>query len=634
MLARRSHGIWTILAACSWSFGSWAVFSFGLGTGWSPTAYGQDASTAAEARVAEDLQYLASDELQGRDVGSEGIAQAGEFIAGRFEQLGIDTKIFADSPYQEFTIPGPAVLSAAEHNGLRFTGLEGLPQPTLGVNYTPVSLGNSGEFAGPLVFAGYGITAPELDYDDYAGVDVSGKVVIVLRKEPRQNDPQSKFDGERNSQYAYFSSKELNAAVHRASAIILVNDRLTVAAAGQDLLPAVDAAGSAVTDTRIPTLYCTRSLIDPLLLRTCGKSLDMLETEIDGDLRPRSQILPHIEAAGETRIEQSQTPVRNVIGLLPGRGSLAEQFVVVGAHYDHVGMGGVGSLAPGTIEVHNGADDNGSGTATLLEVARRLAGEPATDQRGILFMAFTAEERGLLGSKYYVRHPRWPLESTVAMVNMDMVGRLEHNSLTVYGTGTAVGFEAMIERFNQTAQFRLDKQPAGFGPSDHASFYEVGIPVLHFFTGLHNDYHRPSDDIEKVNIEGMARIATMVSEAVRELATTETRPQLIQSSAVAVIDRGLNPGAASGGRAPRAILGIQLDAASDLPRVHAISPGGPALNAGLRSGDLIVQIDEQAIQTSNDLRRVLGSKKPGDQVQLQVQRGAENLNVQITLDAG
>lgn len=592
----------------------------------------EDIATSAVARISSDLQFLSSDELEGRNTGSEGIARAGEFIAERFAELGLDTQLFDGTPFQEFTIPGPPGLGALEKNTLQFTGEQlaaDMPILVLGENYTPLSLGSSASFSGGLAFAGFGITAPDLGYDDYANLDVAGKVVIVLRREPQQNLESSKFDGTRNSQYAYFSAKEMNAALHKAAALILVNDRVTAESAEGDQLLGVTAAGAALTDNQVPTFFFLRSVVEPMIQKATGKTLTELELAIDEQLVPQSMVLEGIEVQGETLIEQTQVPARNVVGLLPGKGSLAAEYVVVGAHYDHVGMGGEGSLAPGTIAIHNGADDNASGTTALLEVARRLAADTSENRRSIAFMAFTAEEKGLLGSKHYVRNPRFALENTVAMLNMDMVGRLTDNVLTVYGTGTADTFDGLIDRLNEISKFDIDKQPAGFGPSDHSSFYEVDIPVFHFFTGLHNQYHRPSDDFELINLEGMSRIADMVTGAALEISTTVARPALLKNSAYADVGRRPNRSAPT-----RAIMGVQLDRTAATATLSAISDNGPAAQAGMQAGDVILSVDAKEIPSITTLTETLGAYKPGDTVKVSVLRDGETLEVEVKLGAG
>lgn len=662
------------------------IIALAIGTHWQTQAWGgdrgdgsvADRSTAA-TRIADDLAYLASDELAGRGVGTEGIQRAAQYIAERFQGLGLETTAFDESPYQEFTIPGPAVLGGPEENMLAFSGprLEA-GAPKLSVDFTPLSLGKSGKFSGPVAFAGYGITASELNYDDYSGFDPAGKVVIVIRKEPQQAKADSKFDGTQNSQYAFFTSKELNAALHKVAALVLVDDAATAAAAlkqkqddlaravetleglkrsvppnasdererfdlrvrsieqhvaqlqdkikqgGEGGLLGVNDAGSALSDQQVPTFTCSRNLVNRLLVAGGGKTLEELEAAIDRSCAPQSFVLDSIHCVGEAKIESSHTPVRNVIAVCPGSGTLADQYVVIGAHYDHVGMGGRGSLAPGTVAVHNGADDNGSGTATLLEVARQLAATTAENRRTLIFMAFSAEESGLLGSVYYVRHPRWPLEKTVAMINLDMVGRLNNDELTVYGTGTAAEFSSQIDRLNERYRFKIMKVPQGRGASDHASFYEAKIPVYHFFTGLHNDYHRPSDDVEKVNVPGMVRISQMVTEVVREIAEAPQRPQVME------IKGSANPRRQSGSRAT---LGIRLDRAAEAaPKIVGVEDGGPAATAGLQPGDVIIQINAHAIASISDLRQALSQSKPGDTVEVTYRR--ENVAKTVAVKLG
>ncbi len=574
-------------------------------------------------RLQTDLAYLSSDALAGRDVGSEGIAKAGEYIAKRFADLGFETDKFDGGPYQEFAIPGPAALGPAEKNQLSFTGVAGLPQLKLEDNFSPLSLGSSGKFDTEVIFAGFGITAPELNYDDFAGMDVEGKVVIVLRREPQQNDANSRFNGTQNSEYAYFTAKELNASLHKVGAMILVNDAQTAEGRTGDQLMRVAEAGASLAKSKVPTIFCSRSVIDPLVQKSTGKSLTELQAEIDSTGMPKSVVLKDVKATGEVNIASKDVIARNVVGFLPGKGALAEEYLVVGAHYDHVGMGGAGSLAPGTVAIHNGADDNGSGTTTMLEVARHLSLDKSEARRGIIFMAFSGEEKGLLGSKHYVRSPRWPLEQTVAMVNMDMVGRLTDGSLTVYGTGTAEGFDPLMDKLNESSKFRLDKQAAGFGPSDHSSFYEFNIPVFHFFTGLHNDYHRPSDDFDKINIEGMQQIADMVDRLVMDLATRAERPKLLKISDIADVGRA--------NARPRVTLGIQMDTNAEAVVVQTVTEGSGAAGGGVMPGDTIIKIGDTSVANAREMRRALSSKKVGDTIEVTVKRGTEEVKLQVKL---
>lgn len=636
-------------------------------------------ATAAAARLTADLTFLASDELAGRGVGSEGIAQAGEYIAQRFKDLGFQTDAFDGKPFQPFGIPGPIGLGDPARNALslRIKGqaVEGLKP---GIDFNPLSLGGSGQFSGQVAFAGYGITAQEHLYDDFAAFDPKGKVVIVLRKEPQQDNPNSVFDGKENSQYAFFTAKELNAAMHGVAALVLINDartvELAVAKLTEDFVRAeeslqelknaaepqdpaekerwqtrlriatqsvealqskiknnagdvpmtIEAAGTPLTSETVPTFYCTRKLADQLIRAGSGKSLGDLERAIDETGKPQSVLLEGVEAKGETNLKKNDTPVRNVIGLMPGAGALKDEYVVVGAHYDHVGMGGMGSLAPGTVAVHNGADDNGSGTVTMLEVARQLSTVKSDNRRSLIFMAFTAEESGLLGSAHYVRNPRWPLENTVAMINLDMVGRLLNDELTVYGTGTAAEFPAMIDRLNSQFNFKIVKVPQGRGASDHANFYDAKIPVFHFFTGLHNEYHRPTDDVGLINVGGMQRISRMVSELAREIVEAPERPKYLE------IKGSTAPRSQSG--AGRAMLGIRLERALEAPaNVTGVVEGGPAESAGLQTGDTIVSINNNPVKNVGEFRTEMSKLKSGQSVPIGFRRGDNTQTVDVKL---
>ncbi len=572
---------------------------------------------AAIERLRADLTYIASDELEGRDSGSEGIRKAANFIVKRYEELGLKTDAFGGSPFQEFQIPGNIDVGDADRNTLAISKGDEATTLKLGEQFTPLSLGSNGTFDGELIFAGYGITAEELGYDDYADVDVEGKVVIVLRREPQQENEDSVFNGTDNTQHALFTKKIANAKAHNVAAVLFVNDVATAESdAGDGLFP-VTLAGSVPAAMQVPMLHCTRATLDPIVKEATGKSLAELEKDIDSDLKPRTQLLAGVKVAGETLVERSDIDVRNLIAVLEGSGDLADEYVIVGAHYDHVGMGGRGSLSRGTVAVHNGADDNGSGTVSILEIARRLSKMSQESRRTILFMSFTGEEKGLLGSRHYVDHPRWPLEDTVAMINLDMVGRLTGNTLELWGTGTGDTFDEMIKRLNEESKFNLDIKPQGTGPSDHASFNAVGIPVFHFFTKLHNQYHRPTDDVELVNFEGMERIVSMVTAVTKEIALAAEAPKYV------------------GGRPTRrAIIGIILDQSSDKVVASEVRADGPAANAGMQAGDTIIKLGETELTDTQSLRTAMSELKPGDEVKVTVKRGDETVELDVKLGAG
>jgi hypothetical protein len=372
-------------------------------------------------------------------------------------------------------------------------------------------------------------------------------------------------------------------------------------------------------------LTLRRATLDQVVQAALHTSLAALEAEIDKGPTPDSRELTGWKAVGEVSVDRKETEVKNVVAVLEGDGEHANETIVIGAHYDHLGFGGSGSAAPGVLEIHNGADDNGSGTTVLLEVARQLEARGKKLPRRIVFIAFTGEERGLVGSARYVRTPLVPLESTVAMINLDMVGRLNDEKLIVHGTGTAKSFDELVDRLGKQFEFSITKKPGGFGPSDHSSFYGAKIPVLFFFTGSHKDYHRPSDDFEKLNIDGMRRIGEMVATMAVELAEGESRPEYVEVKGFADMVK-------SGGDRP--YFGSIPDFAQEQPgyALTGVSKGGPAERGGLKAGDIILQFGDSKIGNLEDFDSALRKYKAGDKVAVTAKRGDEEVKLEVTLD--
>jgi hypothetical protein len=654
---------------------------------WSAAGVWAEDANEVEGRLSQAAKYLSSDELEGRGVGTKGLDLAAEYIAGQFAQAGLRTDSYDGAPFQKFKMTVGS--SLGDNNGLVFVGppAEAGQEPRrvelkLGEGFNPLAIGGSGKLDLPLVFVGYGITGKDEMYDDYAGVDVKGKAVVVLRHEPQQNNPHSVFDGTKTSRHAAFSRKVSNAYEHGAAAVIFCNDAFDVQKnivnlrtrwqaavdqiveenakfkaldkpsaedrtkyeeqiqkladdlkkfadqlnAARDPLLGFDGAGSDAGDGRdFPVLFCRRGLMDQVIQAALNTTLGQVEAEIDKSSAPRSRALEGWRAVGETSITRQEVEVKNVVGVLEGEGPHAGETIVIGAHYDHLGFGGSGSAAPGVHEIHNGADDNGSGSTVLVEVARQLAGRAKKPPRRFVFVAFTGEERGLIGSARYVRKPLFPLDSTVAMLNLDMVGRLQDDKLIVHGTGTASEFDALVDRFGKQGDFQITKKPGGFGPSDHSSFYAAKVPVLFFFTGSHKDYHRPSDDFEKLNIGGMRRVGQMVTEIALALAEAEDRPHYQEAS-------GGQESLGSGGDRP--YFGSIPDFAQDEPgyALAGVTKGGPAERAGIRAGDIIIQLGESKIGNLEDFDSALRKFKAGDKVPLVVKRGTEPVTLDVTLD--
>ncbi len=581
-------------------------------------------------RLRAAVEWLAAPEREGRGPGTKGIDQAADWVAAQLAAAGLDTTIIGESPYQAFPMTLEAKLGAADANTAEIVGPAGADgEPVrrpleLGKDFTPLAAGGSGPFDLPLVFAGFGITAPKEQYDDYAPLGqggAKGAAAIVLRQEPQKDNPHSVFDGNQASQYAALSRKVANASEHEAGGLIFCND----ASATDDALMAFTRAGDGSDRRTMPVLQVRRQVVDALVKESLGRDLATIENAIDEKLEPQTAPLAGWRIRGRVTIERTETETRNILAMLPGRPG-AKETVVLGAHYDHLGYGGVNSAAPGETAVHHGADDNASGTAMLIEVARRLAAEAAAKgsfPRNILFASFSGEERGLLGSAHYTANAAVPLAETVAMVNLDMVGRLDGNKVIVHGTGTGTGLDALVDRLVGSHSFEVAKEPGGFGPSDHSSFYARKIPVLHLFTGSHSDYHRPTDTAEKINYDGMVRIAALVTDVIRELATSPERPAYIEVASKMFARGGDRPYFGSipdFGKPGKgyAITGVTKDS--------------PAARGGLKGGDIIVRLGDSAVTGLEDFDSALRKHKGGDTVPVVVLRDDAEVKLDVVLD--
>jgi hypothetical protein len=587
-------------------------------------------TSPAEARLKNDVSFLADDARDGRAPGTRGIEASADYIAAAFKDAGLKPAQGAQGYFQPFTISGIPVLKAGPE--LVASGPEGKEVKAPRADFSPLALGSSAAVDGlPIVFAGYGITAnnPEkkLDYDDYAFEDVQGKAVLILRREPQQDRADSPFDGKRNSDFATFRHKATNAFQHGAAAVLLVNDFAGLKDGKDELLTVL--GGGPEMNSNLPFVMINRAFADALLAEAGEPALKTLETQIDADLRPRSRALRGWTLRLKYDIDRMPIETKNVVGVLEGSGPLADETIVVGAHYDHLGHGGLfsGSLALLSKDIHNGADDNASGTAMVLEMARRLARREDPLPRRVVFMAFSGEERGLLGSKYYVEHPLYPLKSTVLMVNFDMVGRLNRESeLTIYGTGTSPGFDLLVDALGKSSGFTVKKIAEGHGPSDQESFVLKDIPVLFAFTGTHRDYHRPSDDTALINFAGMARIADLGELLLLDVIRRPERPAFVK---VERRGRSGDPG--------RAGVGVYLgsipsyDDDSKGVKLSGVREGSPAEKGGLKAGDIIVKFGGKPIATIYDYTESLGHYKPDDKVEVVVRRDGHDVSLQVTL---
>jgi len=468
-------------------------------------------------RFLDHIQFLASSELRGRLTGSPESERAARYIAAQFRQAGLEP--LTHGYFQSF--PVGLHVSIGQGNSFEYCFFGDCVALHLQENFIPLNFSGSGSCEGTPVFVGYGISAPELNYDDYAGVDVRGRIVLMLRHEPQEFDDRSRFAGRLYTEHSQSFSKALEAARRGACGVVMVND---VANHGGQPGSLEEFVGTvAPADPGIPFVQVDAETVRRWF-QWAGRDLDEVERQIDSELRSASFVFPEsLKLRFRTELHRVERMTPNVAGYLPGR---TAEYVILGAHYDHIGLGEQFSLAPEQAgAVHPGADDNASGVAGLLELAHYFATRPRL-RRGILFLAFSGEELGLLGSGYFARHPLLPPEYAVAMINLDMIGRLRDKTVYVGGLETSPDWEPLLARLRPSTDLRLDLSGgSAYGASDHSSFTNLSIPVLFFFTGLHADYHRPADTWDKITAAESARLLEFVALLVEHLAEDAARPR-------------------------------------------------------------------------------------------------------------
>jgi len=566
------------------------------------------------ADLLRTIQVLAAPETEGRGAGTAGEARAADYIAGEFKKIGLKPAGDRGGYFQSFDIALGVKLGRDNLLTLTAAGKSMYFKP--GDSFRPFGFSDEGSLAGAIVFAGYGITAPELNYDDYAGIDVKDKIVLVMTHEPQERNPQSPFRSPDAFRYTELRYKALNAREHGARALIVVTDPNNHAGEREELF-AIRGGGGA--SAGIVAVNALRSVVEAML-RLAGKELSQLQKEIDAPLAPRSFVIAGVEVRINVSLVREKGRAKNVVGILPGKDAkLREQAIVIGAHYDHLGRGGEHSLAPDQFgAIHPGADDNASGVAGVVALARAFA--RAGNERTLVFAAFSGEEIGLLGSSHYVKNPSWPLEKTYAMINMDMIGRLRDGHVYIMGVDTAAELRPLVAQAAVGSTLEPSYSGDGYGPSDHTSFYAAGIPVLMFFTGPHEDYHRPSDTPDKINAEGLEKVARLVFRTASRLDERAAPLAVVRTQAP-------SPGARGGGSGYGAYFGSIPDfSESETPgvRLTGVRSGSPAETAGLEAGDVLVKFAGVSIRNLDDLSLALRSKRPGDRVDFTYLRnGAE-----------
>ncbi len=469
------------------------------------TAASSSAPQADSARYLNDVKALASPEMEGRGAETKGIFRAEHLIEKRYKELHLEPA-GVHGYAQPFTVVTGARLKS-DNSVLTQTG-DAKKSLKSEQEFVPFSFSASGQVAAPVVFVGYGATADEFHYDDYSGVDVKDKIVVVLRYEPSGFANKNGSHG--LSQHSQLITKAINARNHGAKAVVIINGKL--GDSEEDLLTRFGSV-SGPENVGIVMVQVKNAVADAWF-QSAGKSLKDVQEQINSSSKPNSFVFPdNLHLSLHIDIETTHATVNNVLAWLPGQ---TDEYVIVGAHYDHLGRGNFDSLAPSQIgQIHPGADDNASGTAGVLELARLLAPQRGQLKRSILFMDFAGEELGLLGSAAWVKDPTRPLSKAVAMINMDMIGRIKDEKVYIGGVGTGSTFKSVLEQAQKEAPFKIEYSAGGYSSSDHTSFVTKKIPVLFFFSGLHSDYHKPSDTWDKINAPSAARLLDMVESVTR-----------------------------------------------------------------------------------------------------------------------
>lgn len=651
-------------------------------------ALAQQPNVPSVERLRAHIEYLASDKLEGRRTGSPGANLAAEYIAREFSRYGLRRSIGYDTPgmshfeadspgryLQQFPYVAGVELGKANEMSLSIADNAPPKELRVGEDWIPLGLSSNGRIENTsAVFVGYGITAAELNHNDYGGTALSGKIAIAFSGTPDGDNPHGQFARYEDAHWKAIAARDAGA---KALLIIAREDNFK-----EDRFSRLRYDNS-VGGAGLPVVLISRQLAAKLFRLAGPGTLVELEKEVK--LHPPGKWKKSVGGTEEidiksydvartasitlsTDIVRHEVSAYNVVGILDGSDpTLKKETIVIGAHYDHLGLGGEGSLAPREGEIHHGADDNASGVAGVLELARIFTSQQPRARRTIVFIAFSGEEEGLLGSNYYVNHPIVPLANTVAMINMDMIGRMRDNKLIVGGVGTAQGWRQMVDTANSyfgmkvtptressseaphvtnaqsggmnvpmvvgingrpivtmdnVRSFNLTLNEDGFGPSDHSSFYAKQVPVLFVWTGTHEDYHKPSDTADKINYDDEARILNFVTRVVHAIDSNDKRP-------VYTVAKSESTGRSMGFRVYLGTIPNYADSNDGL-LLDGVRDDSPAAKAGIKAGDKIVKLAGRDVRNVYDYTYALGEMKAGQEYEVELMRGNERLRLVIT----
>jgi aminopeptidase YwaD len=598
-ITRDLRSLWKLLPAI-------AIFSLAGSQG-----IAQVSRQITDKELEGHVKYLSSDMLMGRLTGSPGDSLAAVYIREQLKMDGLKPEV--GDGFERYQITDKE--SAGKNNFLTVNGT------SLKINedFTPLSSSGNGTLKADVVFAGYGfsINNDSVKWNDYANLDVKGKWVLVLRGDP---EPEKGING-----FLPFSSDRDKALVARdmgASGVLLVSGPVFD---NEDKFEPISAPDYSV---EIPLLRIKRERAD-IILKNTGRTIADLEKEMNTTKKPVTFTTGTELSAGSEIIRQKSW-TRNVVMILPGEdAALKDEYIIVGAHFDHLGMGGPGSgsRAVDTIGIHHGADDNASGVAGMIELAERFALTKGSHKRSMIFAAFSGEEEGLLGSKYFADNMPVNPDKVNLMINLDMIGRLNDSShLQIGGVGTAEGLKEKVKALCDTNIFRLTFTDEGYGPSDHSSFYGKNIPVLFLTTGAHLDYHTPSDTWEKINYNGLKEVSDLVFNIASNFANSPEKLKFREAGPKVEINRAI--------RRRGVTLGIMPDFAGNVKnglRADLVTPGKPAALGGMKKGDIIISIEGKTVNNIQDYMFRMSQLKHGQRISVEVLRNGTKILLLIQL---
>ena len=564
-----------------------------------------------EKEIMRHIQYLSHEDRKGRKPGTRESRDVIAYLIKEFKSNGIKPGAKNQSYTQSFDIETGIELGESNFLTINDDSLE------INKDYIPLWFSANKTESSSAIFAGYGFNINEesIQWNDYENIDVKNKWVIVFRKSPEADNVHSIF-----REHSSFHKKMLVARDNGAVGIIFVSQ-----VEDTTLFPLNYISG--YKNDGIPAIHISNEIANKLF-KPLGWTQEMLQETMNRSMESVNFEIPNLTIEASVELKLTKDRAANVIGILKsGNRKYREELIVIGAHFDHLGLGGErsGSRQVDTLAVHPGADDNASGVSGLLEIAQKVSSFKSKLKRSIVFIAFDAEETGLLGSKFFIENPPFPLEQVTTMINLDMIGRMKESTFTVGGVGTSLIFEPLLDSLSLNRGFTVNKTMAGFGPSDHASFYAMDIPVLFFFTGVHSDYHTPKDTWDLINVEGEKRILNYIYDLVIKLSKNNNRPLFKES--------GPKSSSMSNGVQFKVSLGIMPSYAGtgDGLEIDGISrKDGPAFKAGMKKGDIIKFIDGKPVNDIYEYMERLSNLEKGMTVPIKIMRNGKLITLSVT----